>query len=374
MAYLFELEKYSGTASRYECPNCHKPHKFTRYVDPQTNKQIDDSVGKCDRIDQCGYHRTPKQHFEENKAAGITTNRNYAAKRTLNLNREMKQAQKPEFNVGQSIFWDSLCAPDYDGNKFVNYLAKICGLETATSLIEKYYIGNSKKWTGSTIFWQVDIHGKIRTGKIMLYNPYTGKRIREPYSHIAWVHNGLKKEDEELKQCFFGEHLLRDNKKQVGIVEAEKTAIVASAYKPDIIWLAAGSKEGLTEDKCSVLQGRKVELYPDLKAYSDWLDRATELSHITTFTVSGYLEQIATEEERQQGLDLADYLTRTPLIDIVYNNLLKSLADEFVAFCRLFAAGKKTAPEYKAYNKEICRKVNEKNITVEDFVKATIER
>lgn len=42
----------------------------------------------------------------------------------------------------------------------------------------------------------------------MLYNPTTGKRIKEPYNHVTWVHSVLHKEDYNLKQCFFGEHLL----------------------------------------------------------------------------------------------------------------------------------------------------------------------
>lgn len=374
MVYPFELEKYSGTGSRYVCPGCGKPHKFTRYIDPQTNEYIADNVGKCDRIDSCGYHKTPKQYYEENKAARITRQENYIPKKSLNHNIEIKQVPKSVFYVDRSIFLKSLHAPDYDNNKFIIFLAKICGIETATRLIEKYYIGNSKKWPGATVFWQVDIHGKIRTGKKMLYNSDTGKRIREPHNHIAWIHNGLKKEQEQLKQCFFGEHLLNGNNDPVRIVESEKTAIVASAYKPDIIWLAAGSKEGLTEDKCKVLNGRNVELYPDLKGYNDWLDRAIELSHITRFTVSDYLERIATEEEREQGLDIADYLIRHN-----QNNkkktcdLFHSLVAEFVSFCDLFAAGKNSYDENRAFTLEMEQKLKKHNISLEDFVRATTE-
>ncbi len=310
MAYPFELEKYSGPGSRYVCPNCHKPHKFTRYIDLLTNEQIDDNVGRCDREDNCGYHKTPKQYYAENNAAGTTPQKNYAQKRSRNPNNE--QIPKSVFYIDRSIFLNSLQSPHYAKNNFVNYLVKTFGIETATGLIEQYYIGNSNKWPGATIFWQIDIHGKIRTGKIMLYNPDTGKRIREPRDYVSWEHVGRIKPGEEIKQCFFGEHLLRDNNKPVAIVESEKTAIVASAYNPDYIWLAAGSKDGLTEEKCLALKGRDVTLFPDLKGYNDWLDRATELSLIARFTVSDYLERIATEEQKQQGLDLADFLLQLP--------------------------------------------------------------
>ena len=42
----------------------------------------------------------------------------------------------------------------------------------------------------------------------MLYDPTTGKRVKEPFNHISWVHKVIKQPEFELKQCLFGEHLL----------------------------------------------------------------------------------------------------------------------------------------------------------------------
>jgi len=56
----------------------------------------------------------------------------------------------------------------------------------------------------------------------MLYSPTTGKRVKEPFNHITWVHKALKQPDFNLKQCLFGEHLLQDKTKPVAIVESEK--------------------------------------------------------------------------------------------------------------------------------------------------------
>jgi hypothetical protein len=44
----------------------------------------------------------------------------------------------------------------------------------------------------------------------------------------------------QLSQCLFGEHLLKDTETPVAIVESEKTAIIASCYYPEFIWLACG--------------------------------------------------------------------------------------------------------------------------------------
>ncbi len=96
----------------------------------------------------------------------------------------------------------------------------------------------------------------------------------------------------------------------MAIVESEKTAIIASAFMPDFIWLATGSLNNLSADKCAVLKGRKVVLFPDLNAFDKWSAKAKELAHITSFLVSDLLERNASDAERRDGLDIADYLLK----------------------------------------------------------------
>lgn len=112
----------------------------------------------------------------------------------------------------------------------------------------------------------------------MLYSPITGKRIKEPYNHVTWALKTMKQPEFAIQQCFFGEHLLRDNINPVAIVESEKTATIASVYLPQFIWIAAGNLNGLNEEKCSVLKGRQVILYPDLSK--------PQPGNLTTFEVS----------------------------------------------------------------------------------------
>jgi len=101
-----------------------------------------------------------------------------------------------------------------------------------------------------------------------------------------------------LKQCFFGEHLLpKDHSVLIGITESEKTAVMASIMMPDLVWLAAGNIHGLDEDKCRALKNRTVLLFPDVGAYNLWTEYARTLNlKIPT----------ATDEERANGADMAD--------------------------------------------------------------------
>lgn len=205
----------------------------------------------------------------------------------------------------------------YDQNNFVLFLTKTFGKSKAMEAVEAYKIGTSKRWPGATIFWQIDASGKIRSGKIMLYDPSTGKR--QPKN--SWVHSVLKLEDFNLNQCLFGSHLIgTDPGKNIALVESEKTAIIASLLFPDFIWIASGGKDGLRPEKCQILSKRKVYLFPDLTKPEDktncfelWSEKAKILSNEiprALFHVSDYLESRASDEEKRQGLDIADYFLK----------------------------------------------------------------
>lgn len=64
MDHRYELERYKGMRSRYECPVCHHKGVFVRYIDTETGLYLSPEVGRCNREDKCGYHYTPKQYFD----------------------------------------------------------------------------------------------------------------------------------------------------------------------------------------------------------------------------------------------------------------------------------------------------------------------
>ena len=302
--HRYILEPYEGMSSRYRCPapNCGKDKTFSRYIDTDTGEHVNPSVGRCNRETNCGHHYTPKQYFQDNGISIDTT------QPTAYKPRPVTPQPKPVSFIPVEVFKASL--KGHETNHFVNFLITLFKVDVASELVSRYFIATSKHWNGATVFWQIDTHGKVRTGKIMLYSPTTGKRIKEPFNHIHWAHKAIKRPEFELRQCLFGEHLLIDKTKPVAIVESEKTAVIASVYLPQLIWIAVGSLTNLNAEKCSVLKGRSVTLFPDLNGFDKWSSKAKELSHLANFTVSDLLERKATEAEKKQGFDLADYLIK----------------------------------------------------------------
>lgn len=202
----------------------------------------------------------------------------------------------------------------YERNNFVSFLKSTFGESLAIQAVEAYKIGTSAARPGANVFWYIDTSQRIRGGKIMVYNSSTGKR----QNFFSWSHSRLKLDDYNFKPCFFGEHLLQaDTSKNVGLVESEKTAIIASLVFPELIWLASGGKEGLSPYKFESLRNRNVFLFPDLTRPGDtkncfdlWVKEINAINGMITgyFEVSDFFENRASKTEKEAGLDLADYI------------------------------------------------------------------
>jgi hypothetical protein len=220
----------------------------------------------------------------------------------------------------------------------VQHLLKLFGHRITEQLIGRYFIGTSNsRWKGAAVFWFISQNGKVRAGQVKHFDErgHTTKYLHcsgEKKSCTDWVHTMLRSRLQKagktlplwLEQylqarlkvcCLFGEPLLNlpeNAGKIVALVEAPKTAVIASVYLSQFVWLATGSLSYLNERRFEVLRGRKVILFPDLNCLDKWKAKAKALSHLTTIEVSDLLERKATQEERTKGLDLADYLLRFP--------------------------------------------------------------
>lgn len=329
MRFKYTLEKYK-TGKRYTCPNCGHGREFARYIDTQTGEYLARDVGKCNRDSKCGYHYTPRRFFADNpqfktgQIGHLKKGRKREVSRQGFINKNaLQQTYEPKRTVDfieQIVLVESLA--NYDRNAFVQFLFSNFERADVLAILRRYFIGTFRD--GRTVFWQVDSRNRIRTGKLIRYEAETGKRRKNTTN---FVHAKLKESGElpqyfELRQCFFGEHLLQlEPEKPLAIVEAEKTAIIAAMFFPQYVWLATAGKSNLKAEKLERFAGRKIVLFPDADAFERWQTIAQEAreQRLNVF-VSDLIERHGTPEEKQEGFDLADYLLFSAKLELEQTN------------------------------------------------------
>ena len=325
--YRFKLEKYTNPSSRHTCPNCGEKRCFSRYIDNEEKVIFPEYVGRCNREDKCGYHYPPKNYFADNPGLHIAP--------TFTPQREVTKP-KPNF-LPYHLVDESLS--NYDNNNLYQFIRSKFGMTLTNEAFERYRIGTSKHWQGATVYWQIDQEGRVHTGKVMLYEPNNGKRKKQPINYINWVHSIMKIDNFHLDQCFFGEHLLSELEDlPIAIVESEKSAMIASCYIPQYLWIATGGKHGcFNKEHLKILKGRKVVLFPDLGAFELWEQRVQmmrEELEIDTL-VFDFLEKRASDTDKKEGYDIADYLLEKSPQRAIYevwienNPLLRMLVEDF---------------------------------------------
>lgn len=260
--HRFILQPYKGPSSRHTCPACGKRRCFSRYIDTENAIALPDDIGRCDHEQSCGYHKTPKDYFSEHPDA-------VPSQASAIRKPELSKPRRPSF-IDAKIVAQSLRG--YAINNFHRFLVSRFGSVDAGELVQRYRVGTSKHWDGACVFWQTDRNNRVHAGKVMLYDPESGKRVKQPFNHVTWVHSLLRLNDFNLQQCLFGEHLLSERPGDpVALVESEKSAIIASWYLPQYVWLATGGKHGcFNETALRCLRGRQVTLFPDLGATTHW--------------------------------------------------------------------------------------------------------
>lgn len=293
--YRYKLDPGS---KKFRCPACERK-RLVRYVDQDNGSYLQDDIGRCDREQNCGYHKPPRQ-ADGLELANMLYNRTEPAK-------PPKASTISNEYLGRSM-------GNYEANTLLSWMASLPGWSwnIVNDVAELYRVGTSKD--GWTIFWQIDEAGKKRSGKMMAYDT-DGHRLKTGYTQ-DWIHSKLKRvghiETFELVQCFYGLHIV-DDSKPIAIVESEKTALIASQYLPQFHWIASGQLHGINEYKMKPLAGRSITLFPDIGAYTQWKEKASELKDMAKIKVSTLLETKA--PEKHKGYDIADYLIKHDLRD-----------------------------------------------------------
>ena len=314
--YTHELDKSS---KKYKCPQCGQK-KMVMYLNTETKNILSDEVGRCDRENSCTYDYTPKKYFTDNGGK---------ERFPLPASKEKETGKADPINYLPFDVMEK-SVKQYHRASLFTFLVKLFTHDVAEQLCLDYLIGADN--AGNTVFWHVDKNDNVTQAYVIPYRK-DGHRDKEKVLK-SWIDKDgtiqeikgayaagkqiLKNYKANLQQCFFGEHLLSftENKgKPVAIVESAKSAIIASIYYPGFIWIATGGKHAtkFTEQNvCKVLKGRKIVMFPDLGAYDAWKAKGLLLANITgcQVHVSDLLEIHASDNDKDAGYDIADYLLR----------------------------------------------------------------
>lgn len=297
------LEPYRGSKSRIDCPSCGSKKTFARFIDITSGLHLGDQFGRCNREEKCGYNLSPTGEDFKDKTLMVSSNDIMEKFR----DKDITNLMNPKF-VNRSL--------NEREDNFLTFLYNKFKRQAVEQIIKRYKVGSMEMWAqNATVFWQIDQNFDVRTGKIMLYNPNTGKRVKQPFNHITWAHTPYKDNDFGgspdycLTQCFFGEHLLNEETVQeFNVVESEKTAIICSIVKPNTYWIATGGLQNINEQRMLPFKGKKLTFYPDKgKAYTEWQKKLKPFMNNPEYdiTVSDSVEKMTS---LQVGDDIGDLI------------------------------------------------------------------
>jgi hypothetical protein len=319
--YRYKLDESN---KKHTCPCCSK-NTFVWYFDTISGNPLPSNYGRCDREINCGYHLNPYRsgYGKHNPSLVISTP-------------SARIPATPHY-IPAEVLKTTLAG--YDLNVFLQNLLYNVPFPFDASDIERvialYYLGtiSSGYRKGAITFPFIDLDGKIRaiqakqfneanhtTGTDFLHSIIERQHLKYGEPLPEWLTAYLK--NKRMVSCLFGEHMLKKYPyNPVALVEAPKSAIYGTLYfgfpesTEDLLWLAVYNVSSLNFEKCKVLKGRKVFLFPDLskegKAFDLWKRRTKEFSEKLSgshFRVSDLLEKVADENERLNGVDIADVL------------------------------------------------------------------
>lgn len=259
VSYNYHL---SRQVRKYICPQCGKK-TFTPYCDKNDNIVNLAIYGRCDRENNCGYIKYPH---------GLQKPKNEPKN-------DPKKALEPmRLNVIPQI--------DLESNLF-RWALTLIPLPDAIKAWQRYKVGKAGQFV---IFWQINEKGEVHAGKLIPYSDDGHRRKDNGTPPTMWVHKVPKYKPfimgEDLDQCFFGQHLLTPDVKEVCIVESEKTAIMMSVFDArGRTYLATGGSGNLNNlcekaVKRGLFLHKKVILIPDNGQIKNWQKTALKYGFI----------------------------------------------------------------------------------------------
>ena len=333
--YKFTLAHYRDIKCHQwnrKCPHCGQ-REFSPYINVYTGEPLDDkSCGKCNRETNCGYHKTPHEHFEEHRPERREwlPKKEYIARKQQERREaeearrryEEQQRKKPRFDyfaseqpleVHRYLCEMKQCCLKSQSHPhtLAQWLYTKFTRERVDYTLHRYRVGATKD--GRTVFWGIDLRDRPRTGKVMRYGN-DGHRLKGCPGAFNWVHSILGLE-QRAPQCLFGEHILGGNvtplpTESIALVESEKTAIIMSILVPRTLWLATGGKQNFKHEILWTICELDVAVYPDADALDAWAEKIEILNreHGYRMYIPDDYRAMCTPEARQRKWDLADMM------------------------------------------------------------------
>jgi hypothetical protein len=211
---------------------------------------------------------------------------------------------------------------DLTDDNFVKFLRALpwdgAARQRIDGVLEAYRVGHSKY--GHTIWWQIDEDYQVRTGKMMLYKT-DGHRDKQSPHNFDWIHKSLERkgmvdlDTYEMRQCYFGQHLLKVfPKAEINVVESEKTAVIMSiAYgcPEHQIWVACGGLTFITQERLEpfIKTGRYITLFPDRDGRPQWKDKLDTIDYKKLRYNDEFVTKYWVPEDGEKA-DIADIIVR----------------------------------------------------------------
>jgi len=307
--YKYSLE----TGSRkHHCPACTKK-TFVRYVFTGTKDYAGEEFGRCDRENNCGYHRIPGSD-------------------TPAPPHPLTKEKLPPPAV---LFPDPLYLEKIRNTEAVNF-GKFCRetLGIPAEHLRNWGVGGHWKFTAFILATKA----QAVNVKFVAYTP-EGKRDKSEgtggapnfiphYLGKAYLRSQKIETDNarledwqdyyKFNRCFYGEHLW-DPVKDTCLVESEKTAVIAAFFFPDFNWLATGGNHGMLFEQFQIFYGYTGRIWNlvdnDIAGFKksktiQWLDKLAEMRDNKEEILSVNLL-----EKMPSGYDIADAIIYTKYRD-----------------------------------------------------------
>jgi hypothetical protein len=260
--FNYRLRPYVSGVPKMPCPACGRK-SFTPYIG-EGGSIISPTCGRCDHTASCGYHISPSTYFSAHPETRI----------------QIHQAPAPIPEPDSITFgdagkvWDASHLAAGETSDFANGLRRYFTPEQVRQACKDYHLRAWGRFS-NVAFPSINERGELCDVMVIGYGSdlHRNDICFRPRGCETWkaTQRRLHPNGYKLRSCLFGLHLITQRPAaQVCIVEAQKTAIIASLIFPSIVWLATGGCENFKSSILAPLEGRVVTAIPDSGCEEKW--------------------------------------------------------------------------------------------------------